>query len=611
MSGVPHSRSASRSADTYSLNYRPEIDGLRAVAVLPVILFHSGFRTFSGGFVGVDVFFVISGYLITSILLAELRDERFSLLTFYERRARRILPALFVAMLVSSVAGYFLLMPDEFKSFGQSLAATAVFSNNFLLALTTGYWDLAGHFKPLLHTWSLSVEEQFYLIFPLLLLLTWRYASPSLKGLLFILFLSSLALSFWLVFAAPAWAFYTLPTRAWELLAGALLAVFSRTNSRLDAGPSWNNVLSLSGLLMIVFPVFVFDGSVAVPGPLLLLPVAGTMLILAFSLQGTVVHRILSSSLFVFVGLLSYSLYIWHQPVLAFLRAYAKGEPDNLSIIMSLIFVFFLSVVSWKFVETPFRKSKLVGQRAIFALTIFCSAGFLAFGLYLNASYGMMRRVYDGSVRIEDMDKRAYNSRVYSYKKDTFLNDGRKKILILGNSFARDFVNITTETFDTTKVEIVYRDDLNPCVFPFRDPIQATLLSVADVIVFASGRANADCVSKDVDFAERAGKQIYYIGTKNFGYNLNWLIWLSPESRPTQYNTVPSNILKADEFMRRVVPPDHYISLMLPVVVDGAVPITDHEGRMISTDGRHLTKYGAVYFGENVVSKSPYAELFN
>ena len=152
------------------MKYRPEIDGLRALAVIPVVLFHAGFKVFGGGYVGVDVFFVISGYLITSIILNELESGTFSLIHFYERRARRILPALFLIMFMSSIFGYAWMMPDEFKSFGQSLLATAFFSNNFLLAITSGYWDLASEFKPPLHTWSLGVEEQYYVLFPLLMI---------------------------------------------------------------------------------------------------------------------------------------------------------------------------------------------------------------------------------------------------------------------------------------------------------------------------------------------------------------------------------------------------------------------------------------------------------
>ena len=200
--------------------------------MLPVILFHAGFETFSGGFVGVDVFFVISGYLITTIILAELEQGKFSIVNFYERRARRILPALFVIMLVSFILGYFLLMPDEFKNLGQSFVATSLFSNNVLLGLTSGYWDLASEFKPLLHTWSLGVEEQYYVIVPVLLLVFWKIGRGSIVFLLWSIFLASLLFAVWFVNISPKWSFYLLPTRAWEICIGALAAIYFIKHSK-------------------------------------------------------------------------------------------------------------------------------------------------------------------------------------------------------------------------------------------------------------------------------------------------------------------------------------------------------------------------------------------
>lgn len=205
------------------MNYRPEVDGLRAVAVTSVLLFHAGFETFSGGFVGVDIFFVISGYLITSIILGELQKGTFSLIHFYERRFRRILPALYVVILFTIVVGWFTLLPDEYKNLGQSVVATTLYTNNMLLGLTSGYWDLASQFKPLLHTWSLGVEEQYYAVVPLLLLCVWRRKGLLGIGLLFLIVLS-LGFACYFVHLSPSWAFYLLPTRFWELALGAACA---------------------------------------------------------------------------------------------------------------------------------------------------------------------------------------------------------------------------------------------------------------------------------------------------------------------------------------------------------------------------------------------------
>jgi peptidoglycan/LPS O-acetylase OafA/YrhL len=218
------------------MDYRREIDGLRALAVLPVILFHAGFDSFSGGFVGVDVFFVISGYLITTIILAELEQGKFSIVNFYERRARRILPALFLVMLVCLPFAWLWLLPIDMKDFSRSLIAVSVFVSNILFWRESGYFDTATELKPLLHTWSLAVEEQFYVVFPLLLILLWRLGRRWILVTLGLAFFASLALSEWATYANRSAAFYLLPTRGWELLLGAFAAFYLSKSNHKDFG---------------------------------------------------------------------------------------------------------------------------------------------------------------------------------------------------------------------------------------------------------------------------------------------------------------------------------------------------------------------------------------
>ena len=248
------------------MKYRREVDGLRAVAVVPVVLVHAGFAAFSGGFVGVDIFFVISGYLITNILLRELEANQFSILGFYERRARRILPALFVVMLACMPFAYAWMLPDDLKNFGQSLVATSLFSNNVLLALTSGYWDLTSEFKPLLHTWSLGVEEQYYIFFPIVLMLMWRYAKKSITPLLWVALVASLLLAEAGQRVNPTATFYMLPTRAWEILMGALAAIYLANGALAKVGPSARQALSLLGLLLIAGAVLLFGRGHPSPG---------------------------------------------------------------------------------------------------------------------------------------------------------------------------------------------------------------------------------------------------------------------------------------------------------------------------------------------------------
>jgi peptidoglycan/LPS O-acetylase OafA/YrhL len=592
------------------MDYRREIDGLRALAVLPVILFHAGFETFSGGFVGVDVFFVISGYLITSIILAELEQGNFSIIKFYERRARRILPALFVIMFFSLILGYFLLMPDEFKNLGQSFVATSLFSNNVLLGLTSGYWDLASEFKPLLHTWSLGVEEQYYVIVPVLLLVFWKIGKSSIVYLLWSIFLTSLLFAVWFVNISPKWSFYLLPTRAWEICIGALAAIYSIKYSESIEKFKYSGALSLLGLVLIIFSILVFDSTVLSPGLLLLIPTVGAVLLIIFCRHNSIAFSLLANRVTVFLGLLSYSLYLWHQPIFAFLRAYSDQHPSSFRFLVLIPLVFLLSYITWKFVETPFRNKSIIGRNLVFFYSFLGTVVFVTIGLYLNKSYGMASRVFYDGVVVADMDKRIYNERAFAYKKEGFADKSITNLLIIGNSFGRDFTNITVENFDNNRVEIVYRDDLGQCIETKSSSKTRSLFNDADVIVYASGGYDKDCFSSDIYFANSRGKKIFYVGTKDFGYNLNWLIRLSKEQRKNQFNPIAESILVSDKEMSEAIPSEHFISLLGPTVVGGKIPVTDDMGRMLSTDRAHLTKYGALYFGKKAVAHTRYAEIF-
>lgn len=207
------------------------------------------------------------------------------------------------------------------------------------------------------------------------------------------------------------------------------------------------------------------------------------------------------------------------------------------------------------------------------------------------------------------MDKRIYNEKVFSYKKNTFNGTKDKKILVIGNSFARDFINVTLETYDTTNVEIIYRDDLRPCIAPYRNTLAEILFQAADIIVFASGFDKA-CIKPDLNYASKNEKTIFYAGTKDFGYNLNWIIRLQQEERRNKYNKIPKWVISLDREMASAIPKDNYISLLGPTLVDESIPITDDLGRMLSTDRAHLTKYGAIYFGQTAVKNTAYSDLF-
>jgi peptidoglycan/LPS O-acetylase OafA/YrhL len=355
-----------------NLHYRPDVDGLRALAVLPVIFYHAGFGLFSGGFVGVDVFFVISGFLITSIIQPQVQAGRFSLLTFYQRRIWRILPALFLILFFCSIGAYFLMPPQSLEIFAKNLIATVVFSSNFFFKAHTGYFDAPAETYPLLHTWSLAIEEQFYIFYPLLLAAVAR-KNRSLKKILLPLALLSFGACLWMTSASVSSAFYLLPFRAWELLFGGLLALGVLPPPR---SWKWKEAVAVSGIVLIALGVFGVSKQDAFPGWRALLPCLGAALVIYAGQAREFnsrfgVERWLGSRPLVFVGLISYSLYLWHWPALVFARMFKLGTLSLPGTVWTLAGVTVASVLSWKFVESPFREfNRRPPKKAlIFALT--------------------------------------------------------------------------------------------------------------------------------------------------------------------------------------------------------------------------------------------------
>ncbi|MEE4216609.1 MAG: acyltransferase family protein [Xanthomonadales bacterium] len=379
------------------MKYRPEIDGLRALAVIPVILFHAGLESFSGGYVGVDVFFVISGFLITTIILSEKEQGTFSLVNFYERRARRILPALFLVMLACLPAAWLWLTPLDMEDFSKSLAAVSIFSSNILFWHESGYWEVASELKPLLHTWSLAVEEQYYVLFPLFLMAMWRFRKRWIFGSFMVIAAVSLLAAQWGSYRHPEATFFLLPTRAWELAIGAGIAFYflyrPQAIHTLPFRKPYNEVLGLLGLLMIAWSVFAFDESVPFPGFYALLPTVGTGLIILFSSPQTLAGRLLGTRLLVGVGLISYSAYLWHYPLIAFSRHRSLTEPGEVLLLALALLSFPLAWLSWRYVERPFRQKDVTSRKTIFIFSLAGSLFFMAIGLAGDLNKGWPGRM--------------------------------------------------------------------------------------------------------------------------------------------------------------------------------------------------------------------------
>lgn len=363
--------------------YRPDIDGLRAIAVLAVLLFHLDIGIVSGGYVGVDIFFVISGFLIGRGVATDLAAGRFSLATFYVHRIKRIFPALFTMLGAVVVLGWFLLLPGDYRNLGSSALATTLFAGNVFFARETGYFGLDAAQTPLLHTWSLAVEEQYYIVFPLLMMALWRSRGGGRHVVvLAILALVSLVASVVAVRTAPTAAFYSTAFRAWEFLAGALLAAGALPDFKTGVQSS---TAGIAALAILIWPIIGFTAATEFPGSNALYPVIGAMLLIHSGGPASLVGRLLATPLPVFVGRISYSLYLWHWPLIVCWK-YRHGaalEPlDQVAIAAVSVVIAFLS---WRFVEQPVRRMNdiragMVFQTALATLALGCAVGLLVRG---------------------------------------------------------------------------------------------------------------------------------------------------------------------------------------------------------------------------------------
>ncbi|WP_342235745.1 acyltransferase family protein [Inquilinus sp. OTU3971] len=378
-----------------SIDYRKDIDGLRAVAVVPVVLYHAGITLLGGGFVGVDVFFVISGYLITSILADDIRRGDSSIfgfiLGFYERRARRIFPALFFMLLVSIIVSVAILLPFDLRAFSRSVVATVSFTSNILFYIESGYFAAPSELKPLLHTWSLAVEEQFYIVFPILLYLLSKTGQRTRNMALLAIVGLSFAVNIWGVRPHPTATFYLLPARGWELLLGSLLAL---NVLPAPTGRGVREFASALGLALIGYSVLTLSSTDPFPGWNAAPPCIGAALIIWAGAGGdSLGGRLLGLSPVVFIGKISYSLYLWHWPIIVFVKYSINRELAPAEIGLVVVASVAAATLSWRYVEQPFRgKGSRFNRRWIFTVSTAAAALFLTAGMTGYLTKGLPQR---------------------------------------------------------------------------------------------------------------------------------------------------------------------------------------------------------------------------
>jgi len=397
-----------------NLQYRADIDGLRAIAVLAVLFFHTEVPGFSGGFVGVDIFFVISGFLITSIILKEINANTLSIANFYERRIRRIFPALFPVILFSLVVGAYLFDSMAFEDLGQSITATSLFSSNILFWRESGYFAAPSLQKPLLHTWSLAVEEQFYIFFPLAMLAIHRFLKRKYFAWVIVAFILSLAASVYGVYKHPEATFYLVPTRAWELMVGSILALGVLPA---PSSPAIRNSLSMAGISLIIYSIIYYTEATPFPGYNALAPVIGSGLII-YSVRGggtSLITKLLSVRPLVFIGLISYSLYLWHWPLIAFSKYLMFRDFTWIDSSLIILASFVFAIASWKFIEQPFRgKTPIFTERKqLFVTASVVMVAASGIGGVIHLQNGMAWRYPEANIVMKAGEWEWYPNNIY------------------------------------------------------------------------------------------------------------------------------------------------------------------------------------------------------
>jgi peptidoglycan/LPS O-acetylase OafA/YrhL len=584
--------------------FRSDINGLRALAVLPVLLFHSGVPMFSGGFLGVDVFFVISGYLITKNLANSYVRGTFSILAFYDNRIRRIMPALIVVAACTTALAPLFMVPYSLKNYGQSLVATMLSANNILLLLTSGYWSLAAEFKPLFHTWSLGVEEQYYFLAPLLLYLLYRrYRDRPAVILAIITVLLSASFLAALLVSNHEFDFLSLFTRAWELLVGALLALAPNKGRG-------NSVLSALGLLALltsyVFPHSLGDNQALVVA----IPVVAAGLIIRYSRADDVAGQLLSLKPLALIGLISYSVYLWHQPILAFVRLSSAQPPQPLILLAFALLSLPLGYLSWRFIENPFRNRSAVPARAFYSFVVVGVGASLSIGYMLYRTYGFEtlapQYAYGENPQI-------YVDKPMEMRYASFSRDGRYRVLVVGNSFARDYINMLRENGYLGEMDVVYTDD--DCTHR-KSANFASLAASSNLVVFSEswgfyspGRSVSTVQGEASQVFEcyqnlkkMSPGRVVVLGAKNFGWNNDFVKFV--RGNLSDIRVAPTSTVTAFNAAARELIGDDYIDIMGTISdYAGKVPIFTPDRKFITYDSDHLTKAGAQYIGSTIFRK--------
>ncbi len=634
------------------LTYRPDIDGLRAIAVLAVVAFHAAPGRVAGGFVGVDIFFVISGYLISTIIIKSLENESFSFADFYARRVRRIFPALLFVMSISLAAGWFLLVNNEYEQLGKHIAGGAAFISNFVLLSESSYFDTEAIFKPFLHLWSLGIEEQFYIFWPLILWAAYIKQIRLIQTIVFITGLSFL-LSLYLTYTNPVSAFYLPFSRFWELLIGSILAhvVLHRRralHNRITSGVASDNIKSLLGTICIFIGFAFITKDDGFPGLWALLPVVGTVLIISAGSDAYLNKHVYSNRLLVGVGLISYPLYLWHWPVLSFLRTLQSGEISPWQRIIAVAISVTLAWMTYKLIEKPIissgAKKRRITMTLILLMIITGSLGYFSFaskGFYDRFGWAptvvnkgdighneffkyMEEHYYPCTPKIIHEETEEWNGFVGCHQsKDAF----KKDIAIIGDSHAEAMFVGIAEAFETSNVVYYARGALPFTEKEEFDEIFNFILQESDIkVVFIKARWLAKFKGIDNDLLQRnlketagslikAGRKVLLVeDVPEFPFEPNVCKYdrsaVSIVKCSIKDRNQSSQYMKLFEAVQQQVPGVKIIKTHDFFCSKGSCAMAK-DGNLLFRDTNHLNAIGSIALGEYIINEYPSLEINN
>jgi peptidoglycan/LPS O-acetylase OafA/YrhL len=591
--------------------YRDDIDGLRALAVISVVLFHLGYV--ANGYLGVDVFFVISGYLITGIIYRQSLNKKFSLLNFYERRIRRIIPLVLFTSLIAFLLGILFMLPDDLENLSQAVFASNFSANNILMYITSSdYWAVKNDFKPLMHTWSLGIEEQFYLLYPLLFFFLKgdkiKYLFPS------IIFLTLLSLLAFTIQESDSVKFYFIQYRFFELSAGGMAAIYFSTKK-----VNYKNIKNRNLLfILIVLLFFSLFLPIKLSNDIKILFVTilttGILVLGGVYFKTNKIYRWLFSNTIVsFIGKISFSIYMWHQIVFAFYR-YLFGEEMSISITgLLLLIIFLLSVSSYFLIENTFRDRKRWKTKNVL---IFIASFFVLItstSFYVYSLGGVVRDTPELNIKFNPVPDTSnlfsstngpnirYNESVRNLDM-SFSESTKQKILVVGNSFGRDFVNVLLESDFENDIEIRYFDGGRV----FNDSSFKIRVENANLIFFANGVQKSYIKKIESHYNVRIFDKLQIVGIKDFGYS-NGEHYFNIRNSSIDLISYRSKMKKGvfqDNNDLKIMWGEKYLDL-IGLISDssGKVLVFTPEGKFISQDTVHFTKDGAVFFSSLISAK--------